>query len=140
VDKNLMSLINQAVTASACAMCAEADMLTLGELVARLDALPSEMPIVLEDGQTPGRFMSYRGYYDMISFNRQIEPKTVGQFRLQVSAAIGSTHEGYKGGDFKMTRHTPVWLSEYSQCEGLGVIGLEVADGRAIIKTAKVDS
>lgn len=132
----LIELIWGQVDAQTDAMCAQSGILPLGELAARLAACPESLPVVFSDGGAqgalnelsggyPGRLMSYRGYYRYIAVDRSREPKTVGTFRREVEAAIGATFVGYKGGDFTMTRFTPVWVSEYGTASGDGIVAVE---------------
>ena len=41
----------------------------------------------------------------------------------EAEKANGSKFEGYKGGDFTMTRDTPVWFSHYADT-GPAIIGI----------------
>jgi hypothetical protein len=88
--------------------------LTLGEVIARLE---------LED---PGRRLadgfanphSYRGYYDQLAF----EPASavlVDDMLGAARSALGSTYQGWKGGDYMMTADTDCWIA----VEGLSAGG-----------------
>ena len=82
--------------------------MTLGQLIERLkDENPKK---ILRLGfRNPH---SYRGYYDQLAF----EPKQlimVEDMLKDAQSALGKTFEGYKGGEFKMSEHTDVWLAEY---------------------------
>lgn len=134
----LMELTGKAVSADIRQRCAEAGQMTLGELEARLQALPPDMPIRFDDGRHPGELMSYRGYYDHVAIDGG-DALIVRRLLERVTAAIGSTMAGYKGGDFRMTRHTPVWVSEYGDNSGIGAIGLEIRDGQAVLITKEID-
>lgn len=37
----------------------------------------------------------------------------------------GATHEGYKGGDFKMSLRTPIWVANYGDATGTALIGIQ---------------
>jgi len=77
---------------------------------------------------------SYRGYYDQCAFvvTRDV---TLGEMLKDVKEAIGSTFEGYKGGEFTMSEWTEAWLVEDSS--GLGeTIGIELL--RAWLQLAKI--
>jgi hypothetical protein len=68
------------------------------------------------DGGIPGDEMSYRGYYSDLAFETQQIPKAVSGFLQQCQHALGSTYEGYKGGDFLMRENTPLWRAAYGCC------------------------
>lgn len=118
----------------------EFGMLTLGELDARLESVVPELPIKLDSGTFPGEIMSYRGYYRFPAVEPSLQECTVGEFHKVVKDAIGRTFEGYKGGDFKMTRHSPLWVSSYGDASGRGIVGVTVDDDQVILKTAVVDA
>lgn len=82
--------------------------LTLGELIAKLDAMPATTPVGLVEPH------SYRGYYRDLAF----EPgeSTAGAVLEAARAALGATFEGYKGGDYVMGKSTPVWVASYGCC------------------------
>lgn len=84
----------------------------LNELIKTLEA--ADQTLVLPDGFDSPH--SYRGYYAELAF----EPAhniTVGDMLAAARDALGSTYQGYKGGDYKMTAYTDCWLAEYS-CMG----------------------
>lgn len=136
-----MELVRKAIDLDCRQRSAEAGQMTLGELEARLQFLAPDIPIRFDDGRHglhPGELMSYRGYYDHIAID--CGDAVVAKILLErVTAAIGTTMIGYKGGEYLMTRHTPVWASEYGDNSGIGVIGLEVDDGQARLITAIID-
>ena len=90
---------------------------TLQQLIERLRELPEDMPILL------GEAMSYRGYYVDLSFAPLEKPRTVKDALKEAENANGETFYGYKGGDFTMTRNTPVWLS-HSGGTGPTIVGI----------------
>ena len=53
--------------------------------------------------------------------------------------AVGEKFTGYKGGEFRMERHTPVWVSEYGCADGFAVKGIKVRDDKIVILTEQVD-
>ena len=55
---------------------------------------------------------SYRGYYDNLAFEPEQEV-SVKQMLKDAEYALNNTFQGYKGGDFTMTKDTPVWLAYY---------------------------
>lgn len=105
--------------------CAEAGQMSLGELKATLAACDEDKPVRLEGGSGVGPLDSYRGYYSDIAIEPHGE-STVGELLEAVTAAIGKTFYGYKGGDFVMSKMTPVWISGYGTASGLRLV--EVVD------------
>jgi len=119
-------------------MCAEKGQISLGELVAHLESANPDAVVKFEDGSFPGDFASYRGYYRFVAIDHGPEC-TVAQFLPKAREAIGTTFEGYKGGDFTMTNFTPVWVSEYGMASGVGVVGVEKSDKTVTLKTAQIE-
>lgn len=82
--------------------------LTLKELIAYLEQYsPETMP-----KQGFGNPHSYRGYYHCLAFE-PMEGVTVAQMLEDAKNAIGSTYEGYKGGDYEMDGNTSVYIAHY---------------------------
>ena len=123
-------------------ICAEKGQVTLGELVARLEAADPKKLVEFDDGKPwkyPGEYGSYRGYYRFIAVEHSNEPCTVADFLKRTKEAIGATFEGYKGGVYLMTKHTPVWVSEYGMCSGVGIIDVDVSGEKVILKLAQIE-
>lgn len=101
--------------------------MTLGELIARLEAMPADAPVNLDEPH------SYRGYYRDLAF----EPgeSTAGAVLDAARAALGATFEGYKGGDYVMGKSTPMWVASYGCC-GQKLMGIK-PDG--LLVTAEDD-
>ena len=64
---------------------------------------------------------------------------TVGPLLKNLSDAVGQTFEGYKGGDYRMSRLTPMWVSNYGDAAGLMVTGVEMVGSVVVITTANED-
>lgn len=111
--------------------------LTLGELVEVLFDLPDhDIPIEFDDGSTPGRLHSYRGYYQDLAFSTGATGN-VGDVLEDAQDAIGETFTGYKGGDFRMDETTPLWRAESGET-GDAIVGLDVQDDRVVLETQEV--
>ena len=110
--------------------------MTLGEMILRLESLPQDAVVKADlNAISIGSVNSYRGYYcDLALVPSGIE-STVGQVADMLRAAIGATFEGYKGGDFVMTKATPLWLSGYGSASGDRVMAINLVDGFAVIQT-----
>ena len=92
--------------------------LTLGQLIKRLDRVPGVTKILTTDGQGIEGLCSYRGYYSDLALNPVGGPVwTADQLLREAKLAINTELTGYKGGEFRMTKDTPLWLARYG---GLG--------------------
>lgn len=85
-----------------------ASQLTLGKLIAALEAMPKDAQVV-----NLNHAHSYRGYYSDLAFELGAGTRPVGDLLAECRAAMGQVFEGYKGGDFVMGALTPLWVSEY---------------------------
>lgn len=89
----------------------DGDDMTLDELIA---ALAAEDPsLVLPLGFSHPH--SYRGIYSDLAFE-PTRDVTVGAMLADARSALGTTYQGWKGGDNEMTGWSDCWLSE----EGCG--------------------
>ena len=80
--------------------------ITLGELIARLEKLPSEKIIK----RAFKNAHSYRGFYEDLAFE-PAENLTVRELLEIANGALGKTFSGWKGGHFLMTKDTSVWIA-----------------------------
>lgn len=87
--------------------------MTLAELITALEAADPDR--VVPHGFTNPH--SYRGYYDELAFEPAANV-TVADMLDDARSALGSTYEGWKGGDFTMRGHTDCWLSEEGRASG----------------------
>lgn len=87
--------------------------MNLGDLITRLAAADPNQ-VVRHGFHNPH---SYRGDYWDLAF----EPTpniTVAEMLTAARSALGTTYQGYKGGDFTMREHTWCWLSEQGDASG----------------------
>jgi hypothetical protein len=116
--------------------------LSLGQLMAKLDALPHGMEVMADTGAFIGQEHSYRGYYDDLAFEPTSEPSNVGTLRVMISRAYQGPYQGYKGGDYIYTDDTPLWLAPYG-CTGLAIIDARVEivhlQDRLVLITKEID-
>jgi hypothetical protein len=85
----------------------------LGDFIKTLGDIDPDLPVVFDNGVAPGEFASYRGYYEQITLTQGEEPKRVRDVLRAAQQAVGATMTGYKGGDYVMNEHTPLWASDY---------------------------
>lgn len=89
--------------------------MTLGELIKYLEARDPETKMVI-GFHSPH---SFRGYYEQLAF-KPATGLTIGNCLDAAKTALGTTYEGYKGGDFTMRESTTVCLACYgksTECE-----------------------
>ena len=99
--------------------------LTLGELIKHLERSSQNAPVECVNGIVPGNPHSYRGYYSDLAFELDdpTEVKlTVRAFLDTCRKVLGTTLEGYKGGEFLMGAKTPLWLSAYGDASGTAIM------------------
>lgn len=98
-----------------------ATQMTLGKLIAALEALPGNR-LVLGFGDP----MSYRGYYEDLAFAPNADTRTVADLLAHCRRCMGHVFEGYKGGEFVMGANTALWIAEYGD-SGPRLMGLDTA-------------
>lgn len=84
--------------------------LGLGDLITRLEREdPARiLPIGFDKPH------SFRGDYMDLAF----EPRrniAIGNMLAAARSALGTTYEGYKGGDYTMGEHTSCWIANYGE-------------------------
>lgn len=117
--------------------------IVLGELIQLLAARDPEQEVRFDLGyigpDLPGCLMSYRGYYEHLAIGyavQNVESPKVGVLLQELRAAVGKMFEGYKGGDFIMGPHTPVWVSNYGESCSTAVVGISTdSDYQTVIET-----
>lgn len=104
--------------------------MTLGELIAALSVMP-------ETKQVQGlcKPHSYRGYYTDLAFEEAQVTSTAGIMLEMVKECLDQTFTGWKGGDFVMTKITPLWIAERGN-SGLKIVGL---DSNGVFSTREDD-
>jgi hypothetical protein len=87
--------------------------MTLAELIARLEAA-NPAQVVKHGFNNPH---SYRGDYMDLAFEPAADI-TVADMLSDARSALGTTYQGWKGGDFTMGEHTWCWLSTEGDASG----------------------
>ena len=91
----------------------EAGVMTLGALAETLAGLDPDLAVSLDGQHVPGSVYSYRGYYDHAAIEPVRGPAgTVGRLARDLTMAIGSVVNGWKGGTYVLTRSAPVWVAD----------------------------
>lgn len=117
-------------------------MLSLGDVIDALrDIEDKGKPIRMDfsyDG--PGKLNSYRGYYDHLALTGLEAGRKVSDVLNDAEAAVGKTYSGYKGGDYRMDRDTPMWFaSSQGDCHDTAVVAISDEGHCVVIHTAYVD-
>ncbi len=109
------------------------NQMTLAGLIDEFEKLDSDRKIV-----GLGEPDSYRGYYSDLAFNPSDEIRTVNDLLGDCKLALGTTYTGYKGGDFFMDEHTPLWISDYGMSSGKKLMGLNLSE-ETIVPVIELD-
>lgn len=115
--------------------------LTLGELIAKLEAIPKREEGKEEADVTfdfeyafPTTLESWRGIYEELAigfrfegyelgdYEKEVKPWTLSAFIEHLKSALGKTYEGWKGGDFMMGKTTPIWVANPGNVGETGVL------------------
>lgn len=88
----------------------------------------------------PVSLISWRGSYAELSLTfasgeTKERPMKASVFLELLREAVGKTYEGYKGGDFTMSKHTPVWVSNYGHSANTAVIEIVDDDYQVMLIT-----
>lgn len=85
--------------------------MTLGELIEWLEK--QNLNLIVKDGF--GSPHSDRGDYSELGFTPVAEAE-IGDMLAHAQSALGATFTGWKGGEFKMGEHTPVYIGKFGEC------------------------
>ena len=114
--------------------------LTLGDMIRLLDRVEKpETTVRFDFGRLkPRELDSYRGYYDQLALGWWESEKdvTVAELLVECRKAVGNTFDGYKGGEYKMTLSTPLWVANYGDCHDTAIVGVVDAGWQVVIETA----
>lgn len=115
--------------------------LALGALI---DLLAREDPkdkVYFDFGDfIPRKLDSYRGFYDQLALGYDDDHQaqmTVGELLGEMRQAVGRIYTGYKGGDYMMSRETPVWAANYGRAPSTGIVGVR-RDTWVILETVYI--
>ena len=113
--------------------------LTLGKLIEYLSRYRDDKKVKLDIGGTLGEENSYRGYYSDLAFSQDYDLKmTAGNLLKRCKEILDSEYIGYKGGEYIMDYHTPLWISDYGDADDIAIIGLYHNDGICYLHTKKI--
>ncbi len=152
---DIQEYLDNAVKAERNKTFAISDQLTLGEIISKLEAIinSSEYQERIEEGNAeptmvydfeyfyPTEIYSWRGSYselalDICSSENEASQMKITDFLKMLKKTIGEKFTGYKGGEFTMSRHTPVWVANYGNSGNTGVVDIKDNGYEIIIITA----
>jgi len=130
---DIQTLLDNAVKSARQTELSSSPQLLLGEIILKLEAVKNkELPLFIDlMDKRPMGIGSWRGSYCELAIRTEIfgsyntdgdsyemkeigcQNPTVEQWIDVLKEAEGKTFVGYKGGDFFMSKNTPVWLAEY---------------------------
>lgn len=149
---DIQTYLDNAVQASRAKTFARSDQLTLGEIIAKCEAIAAIDHELSDDSQPqvvfdfeyarPNSIDSWRGIYRELALNFSFEDDRMElpAFIEMLQGADGETFTGYKGGDFTMSRHTPVWVANYGNSGNTAVIDVVDDKWQVIIMTGYRES
>lgn len=123
-------------------------LVNLGQFIALLKCCDETVEIRFDFPcqYQPVCFGSYRGYYRYLAISyqehdwrKENSETTVGKLLKEAEKVLGKTLTGYKGGDFLMTEKTPLFVSNYGDSEGVGVVAINDLGSKVIIETKYVE-
>lgn len=87
--------------------------MSLGKLIDALESQEMAASVYFDfGGLVPLRCASYRGYYDHLALSFGTGRQNIADILTVLRAADGATFQGYKGGDYTMSRETPIWVAQ----------------------------
>jgi hypothetical protein len=102
-----------------------ASQLTLGEIIVLLKNLEPKTVIT-----GLGDLHSYRGYYVDLAFDTNTSyDKSAEQLLKECKAAVGATYTGWKGGEFTMSKITPLFVASEGNT---GLRLMDIVNGKII--------
>lgn len=128
----------------------KSDQLTLGEMILKLEHIQKmhehsdrkDEATVYYDFEYffPRRIDSWRGIYaelalDIQTHSDKTEPLKLSEFIKLLKDADGSEFSGYKGGEFVMSKRTPVWVANYGNSGNTAVVEIIDCGYKVIIAT-----
>ena len=115
--------------------------LTLGEIIERLKVQNIGNKVRFDfDDVSPVSLESWRGSYaDLAIGYEKGDGWIVSMLLGKCKEAVGKTFEGYKGGDFEMSKKTDVWVSNFGEYESVAIFDILEIGGITILRTFEVD-
>lgn len=146
---DFQTMISNQVAVDRAAKMSQSPVLTVGELILLLEPIVARQAVVIEkykheatvefdfEYAHPTYLESWRGVYAELAFGFSFEgdAPTVSKVLKQLKESIGKTFTGWKGGDFVMGKHTPVWVANSGNTGRTGIVGVIDEEYGVILET-----
>lgn len=148
---SLQEQINAIAEKSRKETLSKSSQLTLGELILKLEPIVKknkgkkieDLPDVYFDfcRMFPTTTMSWRGSYKEVCLDftdgrsENKSPLNIRDFFKLIKNTIGKEFEGYKGGEYVMDKHTPVWIDNYGRSTDTGLVDVLDLDYQVLLIT-----
>lgn len=125
---------------------------TLGDLISWLERCPPSAKVVFSDGNIPTTVDSSRGSYDELALGHEpaftdsttdevaTDNPTVLDLLATLRNAVGRSYIGYKGGEYKMYRSTPIFRDNWGEWTETYIVGGFYRGGVATIQVVNTRS
>jgi hypothetical protein len=130
----------------------QSDQMSLGQIISECKAIQSK-GYKCHDGSHPGvsfdfecarptHFDSWRGIYAelAIGFSFDGAYPELPDFIRMAELAVEETFDGYKGGEYTMSRDTPVWVANWGNSGSTAVIGVKDCGWQVVLETGYRES
>ena len=106
-------------------------------LISLLEAQPQDNIINFDFCRAvPSKIDSSRGSYNELALGFDFQHRNVSDVLKMCKDAVGETYYGYKGGEYKMDKTTPVWVDNYGEWTSTKITGIyDLGYGYSIIST-----
>lgn len=114
------------------------EQFSLGNLIDALEKIEDKSKNVYIDFEQaiPYGLGSYRGSYDELcmqfAFNKA--GPTVKDLLKELHSTVGAIFEGWKGGEFLMTKDTPIWIAETGNVSRTVIVAVADNDYDVLLK------
>lgn len=147
---DMQTLLNNSMVARRKESLSKSEQLTLGEIILKLEPIVEKQLERIQNEEEeatvwydfeylhPTSIDSWRGSYSELALNYENEetkPMTVTLFLKMLKETIGKEFTGYKGGEFVMSKHTPVWVANYGNSGNTGVLDILDKEYEVVIIT-----
>lgn len=114
------------------------EQLTLGQFIAKLGKMPASVTVQYDFCNfRPTTFGSYRGYYDHLALGFSYDGRlTADELYERCRYVVGKSCTGYKGGEFLMTKNTPLWVANYGEAQSTAIVDVLDFDHLVVLETA----
>lgn len=117
------------------------DQWTLGEFVSTFKEIAESTPdmsVIFDfNSMVPGETGSYRGYYEDLAINPVIGKRVTAKMVYdQFCALVGTYVCGWKGGEYRVTPGTALWVADSGNDSGTAVVGVNIYGHIVVIETA----